>query len=83
MEHLTKVYLKKLEIMTKAEILVDFDINIDKKTNLSFLESTQELVVSLGDRQIFSEKEFNTYMKGNQKIINLLSVLYPRGRVGR
>lgn len=62
----------------KAEILVDFDINIDKKTNLSFLESSQELVVSLGDRKIFTEKQFNTYMKGNQKIINLLSVLYPK-----
>lgn len=62
----------------KAEILVDFDINIDQKTNLSFLESNQELVVSLGDRKIFTKKQFNTYMKGNQKIINLLSVLYPK-----
>lgn len=62
----------------KAEILVDFDINIDSKTNLSFLESTQEIVVSLGDRKIFTKKSYNTYMKGNQKIINLLSVLYPK-----
>lgn len=62
----------------KVEILVDFDINIDQKTNLSFLESTKEIVVSLGDRQIFTNKKFNTYMKGNQKIINLLSILYPK-----
>tara|TARA_Y100000004_G_scaffold22632_1_gene22997 strand:- start:494 stop:2026 length:1533 start_codon:yes stop_codon:yes gene_type:complete len=62
----------------KAEIFVDFDINIDQKNNLSFLESTQELVVSLGDRKIFTNKKFNTYMDGNAKIINLLSVLYPK-----
>jgi len=62
----------------KAEILVDFDINIDQKTNLSFLESNQELVVSLGDRQIFTNTKFNSYTQGNRKIMNLLSVLYPK-----
>ena len=61
----------------KAEILVDFDLNINQTTNLSFLESTQELIVSLGDREIFSKKSHNSYMEGNAKIINLLSVLYP------
>ena len=62
----------------KVEILVDFDMNIDTKTNLSFLESIQEMVVSLGDREIFTKKIQNSYTTGNGKIINLLSILYPK-----
>jgi len=62
----------------KAEIRAEFDIGVNKMSNISFLESTQQLVVSLGDRVIYESNINNDYTSnGNIKLINLLSVLYP------